>query len=195
MMGGKKEHEEGGASTLSLSMLLRHKRPAEPPGLVTPPLQTMASVPFQWEEAPGRPRPMSSTSSPFRPKSARCLELPPRMLAEGKVTNMPSPITVLDGPYMGRALSCCTTEIGLSDGKKVNSEKGPFGSCSWRWSGGGTRENREVGEGKFDFSPSQEQHGGDVKVKMTRFGRKGSLLSLTHASSYLLVSPLYNFLY
>ncbi|KAL8494893.1 hypothetical protein ACS0TY_019163 [Phlomoides rotata] len=59
----------------------------------TPPLQTSASVPFQWEEKPGKPRPCSDIILLPDPP-AKTLDLPPC-----KFTKTPSPTTVLDGPY------------------------------------------------------------------------------------------------
>ncbi|ONI01206.1 hypothetical protein PRUPE_6G127900 [Prunus persica] len=71
--------------------------------MLTPPLQTSVSVPFQWEEAPGKPRHCSTTES--KAKCARSLELPSRLLNEAaKTTNMPFPTTVLEGPDVGRTL-------------------------------------------------------------------------------------------
>lgn len=90
--------------------------------MATPPLNRLASIPFEWEEVPGKPRPdlvvdptttttttdsTASTSSPLhdyknRPV-ARCLELPPRLVNSNNnnatVVNALSPTTVLDGPY------------------------------------------------------------------------------------------------
>lgn len=53
-------------------------------GMATPPLETLASVPFRWEQVPGKPRPCSALVSFSNPK---CLELPPRLFT-------PSPATV-----------------------------------------------------------------------------------------------------
>ncbi|KAI5649603.1 hypothetical protein M9H77_35608 [Catharanthus roseus] len=65
----------------------------------TPPLNRLASIPFEWEEAPGKPRSdlimITAAASPAASKRtsvARCLDLPPRLL------NSSSPTTVLDGP-------------------------------------------------------------------------------------------------
>ncbi|KAL1541231.1 hypothetical protein AAHA92_25480 [Salvia divinorum] len=70
--------------------------PERPSGTATPPLHALASVPFKWEEQPGKPRPC--TDIILRPEPARCLELPPC-----RITKMPSPTTVLDGPdHLGR---------------------------------------------------------------------------------------------
>lgn len=74
-----------------------------PPGMVTPPLRTSTiSIPFQWEEAPGKPR---NSNSGGGGGAARCLELPPRLLPEGNKVISSSPTTVLDGPYIGRSVS------------------------------------------------------------------------------------------
>ncbi|KAL0464933.1 UNVERIFIED_CONTAM: hypothetical protein Slati_0380900 [Sesamum latifolium] len=79
--------------------------PHPPSGISTPPpLQTPASVPFKWEEEPGKPRLCTRiiTTQP-----SKCLELPPacRMLvfmdndAPPTKTPSPTPTTLLDGPY------------------------------------------------------------------------------------------------
>ncbi|XP_059312447.1 uncharacterized protein At4g00950-like [Lycium ferocissimum] len=74
-------------------------------GMLTP-LHTSASIPFSWEEKPGKPRPCTdliphpNTNIFNEPKL--CLEPPPRlynyyMESTNKTT---SPTTVLDGPYI-----------------------------------------------------------------------------------------------
>lgn len=63
---GEGEEED---ATPKLSLFSLPKKPPELPGMVTPPLQTAVSVPFQWEEAPGRPRPSCTRDS--KPPSAR----------------------------------------------------------------------------------------------------------------------------
>lgn len=75
-------------------------RPRKTSEMPTPPLQAAVSVPFLWEEAPGKPRPGHTESKP-KPKSAKSLDLnlPPCRLV------FSSPTTVLDGPYMGRVSS------------------------------------------------------------------------------------------
>ncbi|KAH9621524.1 hypothetical protein KSS87_019337 [Heliosperma pusillum] len=99
---------------LTLSSFPSHKLLPPTPGALTPPLHPMVSIPFQWEEVPGRPR-RNTLLSPYKPKSFRCLELPPRLLGETRVAQMPSsPTTVLDGPKVGRTLSHRTTSIKAS---------------------------------------------------------------------------------
>ncbi|KAK9914441.1 hypothetical protein M0R45_038221 [Rubus argutus] len=60
-----------------LSLFSLPSQPPEPPGTLTPPLLTSVSVPFQWEEAPGKPRHCGGGTEP-KAKCARSLELPPR---------------------------------------------------------------------------------------------------------------------
>lgn len=131
----------------------------DPPGMRTPPLYTLASVPFRWEEEPGKPRPCTALI-PFptntEPKS---LELPPcrhsLLLDLSKNTvykTTPSPTTVLEGPYNNKftsasfrffkeecrqgsfessTASCCTSpEKGQLCSKKLHKGRAFFGS--WR---------------------------------------------------------------
>lgn len=79
--------------TLPLSSL-----PPEPPWMPTPPRLTLASVPFLWEEAPGKPRPSPASELLWRVPALRELPPPPRLLNEAKQSTLPSPTTVLDGP-------------------------------------------------------------------------------------------------
>lgn len=112
-------------STPKLSLSKLPSKLRSTPVMATPPLNRLASIPFDWEEVPGKLRPdllassntessstSESTTSSFplfndsshesRPPVARCLELPPRLLNNSnnaKVVNALSPTTVLDGPY------------------------------------------------------------------------------------------------
>ncbi|KAL0412246.1 UNVERIFIED_CONTAM: hypothetical protein Slati_3814300 [Sesamum latifolium] len=61
------------------------------------PLQTLASVPFKWEEQPGKPRPCTDLIPFPQPSKPLELQLPPCRLDPAH--KMPSPTTVLDGPY------------------------------------------------------------------------------------------------
>ncbi|KAG6752671.1 hypothetical protein POTOM_042700 [Populus tomentosa] len=80
------------------------KLPESPARMLTSPIHTLASVPFKWEDAPGKPSPPCMPQSD-EPKIDRWLELPPRLLAKAQESNMPSPAIVLDGPYVPRSLS------------------------------------------------------------------------------------------
>lgn len=135
----------------------------EPPGMLTPPIKALASIPFQWEEAPGKPRPCcagAGDDGESKPKNVvRCLELPPRLLNEAKVASsgMPSPTTVLDGPYVGgvgrsfRKGGSFRIPAPESWGRK---ERVLFGSSRWGSFKKDNNRNREVvfgiGNG-FDF--------------------------------------------
>ncbi|XP_057483977.1 uncharacterized protein At4g00950 [Actinidia eriantha] len=142
-MGSEAEPQQSSIPKLSLFSL--PIKPPEPPGILTPPLQTPASVPFQWEEAPGKPRVCAIS----KPKAARCLDLPPRLLTEaGKTTNTPSPTTVLDGPYSDRSLFH-TMSFSLG---KASFIKERVNFSSWRW--GSFKDNGGDTGGNFDFSPS-----------------------------------------
>lgn len=72
------------------SMVMEMEMPDSPEHPSTPPFQaSSASVPFKWEEQPGKPRPCITP-----PEPAKSLELPPH-----RFIKTPSPTTVLDGPY------------------------------------------------------------------------------------------------
>lgn len=140
-------------------------RACETPGLATPPVNIAGSVPFLWEEAPGKPRVSDENKPPASKQNVegggvvRCLELPPRLFFAAE--NEPSPTTVLDGPYEipRRSLSVISRSERDSDGR-------------------------------FDFSRSTNGRccDGGTTVKISRVKRKGSLLNLSHSKSQFLVS-------
>lgn len=189
-MGFKTEKET--SIELNLSLFSLPSKPQEPPEALTPPLRTIASIPFQWEEAPGKPRHCNAES---KPQSARTLELPPRLVSEPKLAqnnNAASPTTVLDGPEMGRSLFVSYSfRSPESLGRRISRESraGYFGGSS-RW--GSFRKNKDVVEANFDISPSSSKFGaGDgeaAKVKISSVRRRNSFLSLSQTKSPLLVS-------
>jgi hypothetical protein len=194
-MGSEADYEA--SSIPKLSLFSFPTKPPKPKGILTPPPQVTASVPFQWEEAPGKPRPCSTAEPKPKHRSARSLELPPRLLllSESKITNIPSPTTVLDGPYVGRSISYrfSLRSPDSLGGKRLVKEKGR----STRW--GSFRKNiKEVVEGTVDFKPSPVVNVGgggggdsDTKVKITRVKKRSvSLLNLSHTRtrSHLLAS-------
>ncbi|XP_027339459.1 uncharacterized protein At4g00950-like [Abrus precatorius] len=167
---GDRVHEPSHAPT-KLSLL--NSPPTMPPG--TPPPQTTVSVPFKWEEAPGKPRHCHTQSEP-----ARTLELPPRLLLlHAKVSNMdgPSPTTVLDGPYVGRAMS-------FTSSYRTPREHWNSGFGSTRWSGF-RKINKEDDEGSFDFSTHCSTK---PKVKITRVSKRGNFFTLSKPRSHLWAS-------
>ncbi|XP_039061480.1 uncharacterized protein At4g00950-like [Hibiscus syriacus] len=191
-MASECESEEIPAPTLSLYSL--PSKAKEPSGMTTPSIHTSVSVPFQWEEEPGKPRLCAATASQSKPHSARCLELPPRLLAEAKVSNMPSPTTVLDGlDSAGRFVSQTLSfrkggSYRSPDDRRVSKERAEFGSSRWR----SFRKPGQVVQGSFELSSTPViDCGGDgsgAQVKITRVRRKGSLLGLYQSRSHVLAS-------
>lgn len=118
-----------------------HESPAR---MLTSPIHTLASVPFKWEDAPGKPSPPCMPQSD-EPKIDRCLELPPWLLAKAQESNLPSPATVLDGPYEPRSLSLGKGSSFRSSenlGTKVKTKgKAMFGSSRW---GGFNKNNKQA---------------------------------------------------
>lgn len=172
----------------------------EPPGMLTPPLNIPASIPFQWEEVPGKPRKSYVTQPKPQPASARCLELPPRLLCETKMVNIPSPTTVLDGPDVGRSLSYTLSFRRGWSMRRENKEGVSFASKRW----GSFKKNKETVGGRYsDISASTastEVGGGGSgdggRVKITRMRKRSvSFLSLkSHtSSSRMWVSKVSNF--
>ncbi|GAB4844612.1 hypothetical protein Ancab_038012 [Ancistrocladus abbreviatus] len=134
--------------------------------LLASPLHTAASVPFQWEEEPGKPRQCTSLSPLSTTNSLKCLELPPRLLMPnelGKLTKTPSPTTVLEGPYVGRSI---------------------FHSSSLRFPRNNKRSNQESSSSSFDggsggSSPDRGLLGSMVLINSNRLNRdKGFFGSL-----------------
>lgn len=165
-----------------LSLLI--SRPTMPPE--TPPPQNTISVPFKWEEAPGKPRHCHTESDPEDSTTAvkKTLELPPRLLflldSTNKVSDVdgPSPTTVLDGPYVGRAMSFTTSYRTPRANWNSN-----FGSSRWS---GYKKFTTEDAEGSFDFSPHSCSSMPNVKI--TRVPRRGSFWVLSKQRSHMWVS-------
>ncbi|KAH6822178.1 hypothetical protein C2S53_000065 [Perilla frutescens var. hirtella] len=102
--------------------------------MLTPPLHPSVSIPFEWEEAPGKPRLSADEGTKSGRGASRCLELPPRLSHEGEeVTIMP-----LGG---GRSMSLACT---FSFAKKRR---------RWRFKLG-EEEEMGAGGGSVDFSQS-----------------------------------------
>ncbi|KAI4319963.1 hypothetical protein MLD38_033494 [Melastoma candidum] len=197
---------------LSIFTLPRPK-PPEPPGLLTPPLHLGAAVPFQWEEAPGKPLPCLSRS-PHNPPAItggakRCLDLPPGLLHNNQgaimaVTNhvtVPSPTTVLEGPDPCPRKRLTSTWSFRRAGSR---ERMPFGSTRWAGLSFGYRvlsdERKDVRGGhncgsgislsEFFCCDCEQDAGGidDTKVKITRVRRRRSFLSLSPRNSHIWAS-------
>ncbi|KAI3783834.1 hypothetical protein L1987_42922 [Smallanthus sonchifolius] len=143
---------------------LPSKPPTLPDGL-TPPCNTVAAIPFLWEEAPGKPKSITSDDPP-KSKIVRSLDLPPRLATMSPANNgnnhrdklgknvginiIPSPTTVLGGPYQGIYASNLELDssekvvvVSNSDKSKgkirmplrklMRKERSPVRFRSWRW--------------------------------------------------------------
>ncbi|KAK8718267.1 hypothetical protein V6N13_045508 [Hibiscus sabdariffa] len=172
-------------------------------GTLTPPLRISASVPFQWEEEPGKPKPCT-TVTPFSEDFARkCLELPPRLLIlqeankKKKKNKLSSPTTVLDDPYVGRA------RLLSSSFRMVKSERyGSFRAGSFSPENGvrhrddgemvlskrgfvGSRRRGDVGGKNYVFPSSGEK---GEEYSSIRMRKSGNLKSLPHSKSHFWAS-------
>ncbi|KAL5577111.1 hypothetical protein UlMin_018810 [Ulmus minor] len=153
-----------------------------------PLVQTPVSVPFRWEQEPGKPRPCTTLISLYNPVdlTPKCLELPPRLLLD----KLPSPTTVLEGPYPGRTRFQSASSVTRYNGSWQ--QKGQ----SYRWFGSWRRRvffkgNKEVNGGSYVFPSSvdrasdydgfvEESNRGNGKTKMNRARRARSCSSLKH---------------
>ncbi|KAJ3694966.1 hypothetical protein LUZ60_000343 [Juncus effusus] len=186
---------------LSLNSMTRHK--SEPDGLRTPPLLRVAiSVPFMWEDAPGKPRNEPIFSKPTKsPLFIRKLNLPPRMVAEElkmkesydkdtTITISTSPTSVLKGP------------CPVKKNKKERKKKGAAWFERKGKRGNETDKARRESDGSVSSLSSssdshssssfngydEEEKGMNVKIKIRRFRRQKSLFSLSfHGTSYFWV--------
>ncbi|TYJ42135.1 hypothetical protein E1A91_A03G067500v1 [Gossypium mustelinum] len=177
----------GSPPTPKLSLYSFPSMAKEPSGMITPPIHASVSIPFLWEEAPGRSRLSyrgseneTDTSNGSKPNVARCLELPPRLLAKAKFANMPPPTTVLDGPD-----ACRPGSFRSLDNKWLDK----FGSSRSR----SFRKAGRVVQRSFDFSTSVVRVGdaggsGTTEVKIARVRKKACFLNLSHARSHVLAS-------
>lgn len=103
---GPENYEAKATPKLSLHKLPSKQKQHHVVMFTPPNNNASASIPFHWEEAPGKPRPNFATNNSV----ARRLDLPhpPRLLNSITTTNhhiVSSPATVLDGPYGGSAFS------------------------------------------------------------------------------------------
>ncbi|XP_022968166.1 uncharacterized protein LOC111467482 isoform X2 [Cucurbita maxima] len=152
-----------------LSLFSFPRQPLEPPGMVTPPLHESISVPFHWEEAPGKPKPLGVIELNPKPKSARTLDLPPRLFADTKVAHFASPTIAADDPVAGRDPSFrfpdSWAETATREGKDVNKENVKRGS-----------EISLLAGGADD---------GNTRVKITRLRIRRNFLGTSNSKSHI----------
>ncbi|KAF2315199.1 hypothetical protein GH714_038405 [Hevea brasiliensis] len=211
-MGSETEPEL--SSTPRLPLLLNQHAHAymqspQRSGTLTPPLYASASVPFRWEEEPGKPRICTALSNPID-SSPKCLELPPRLLLDANVSKLASPTTVLEGPYLGKqrfrssSFRIIRRECYGSFRRSSTPERGQLSTMvlsnrglkdrllgSWSWGRTAFRGKREVAGASYVFPSStdrevdgsnEEEERSSKNVKITRIRRSGSFS--THARSH-----------
>ncbi|MBA0769410.1 hypothetical protein Gotri_018144 [Gossypium trilobum] len=214
-MGSEEEKESSYTPKLPLfSASHAHMQSPQRSGMLTPPLHASASVPFRWEEEPGKPKPSTALTSFTTPNDSapKCLELPPRLLLDAKIAKLSSPTTVLEGPYTGRPRfqsssfrmgSECygsfraspeTLQLGsMVLSKRGYKEKGFLGF--WRGRSLKARPRREV-SGNSCVRDSECSRDGDrdrdssgtTSVNITTIRRIGSFPSLSSSKSHFWVS-------
>ncbi|KAK1364222.1 DUF688 domain-containing protein [Heracleum sosnowskyi] len=169
------------SSTPKLLMLSPSpKLSPKPLALSSPPHQTSVSVPFLWEEEPGKPRPCTALIT--LPPHQKCLELPPRlqpMEYSRLITKTPSPTTVLDGPYMGK-------HVTYSSSFRIFSRSKRHDSFDYRFSGRLSPERVHIGalflnekkgkKGLFGKSRGQMQKSHKLMGTKQEFGEEGSFV-------------------
>lgn len=166
-------------------------------GMKTPPLFTSASVPFGWEEEPGKPRPCTALVT-FSNPTPKCLELPPRLLLDSNnnISKLSSPTTVLEGPYPYVSSNTCHSPSFRIMSEECY-EKGQLGSMVLRekekgWFGSWREKSlkREASGGSYVFPSSVDKdcvgNIGDTHKKMRSMrkrNRSGSFSNPFHDKS------------
>ncbi|KAL8050749.1 hypothetical protein ABFX02_06G100700 [Erythranthe guttata] len=186
--------EPNSTPKLTLSKLPFSKPIREPLLMMqTPPLRPSVSIPFRWEEAPGKPR-SAATAAASSPPSSRCtlLDLPPRLTPhdddDAKITVMSSPTDVFDGPYVGRSMSlACTFSFRKGPVAEVarpsKRDGGARNFDSGRWASFSDEEGKFV-KGSFDFSHTLgDFFRREENVNATRVRRRRSLFNLAAINS------------
>lgn len=188
----------------------------KPLGTATPPPRVLVSVPFMWEEAPGKPRKQPTPGGHgMMPGGARSLDLPPRMVAamvEAKSNKTLSPTTALDGPeHATRPVplgSCYSFSFG--EGRTDVTVGGKKKGVVWFWGRKSGRkmmrdgtwemsveglEEKDVTCSSMSSSPSRKKHGGEHeedgnveegRIRITRMRRNRSLANVS--TSHIWVS-------
>ncbi|XP_038875382.1 uncharacterized protein At4g00950-like [Benincasa hispida] len=138
-------------------------------GTLTPPIYAAVSIPFRWEEEPGKPRFSSATVASASAAASPSLELPPRLLLIDKVPRS----------------ECCSSFRMMGSSSFSPDEKsslfmkkgGWFGS--WRKRGLNLRGKREqIGIGGLVFPSMELEESLSSKVEASRLRRNGSFSSL-----------------
>lgn len=207
-MGSKTEPEQSSKPKLPLLLpLVSTVEYPEHPGMLTPPLHASVSVPFRWEEQPGKPRPCNALSIIPTDLAPKSLELPPRLLLDSLEPSSSSSVlegcNYMDRPkfqsssfrFGGECYGSLSPEKGQI-GKMVVSKrgirdikgKGWFSSWGKRiWKG-----KKEVSGGSYVHPSSVDRESstdfGSAKVNIARIKKGNSFSNLSHSRSHFWVS-------
>ncbi|CAH9123455.1 unnamed protein product [Cuscuta epithymum] len=186
---------------LSLTKLpTKHRLPLTS---LTPPLHAPVSIPFQWEEAPGKPITSAAAENsplpPGKPNSVcRSLDLPPRLHSATANAGFD-----LSDEISRSTLSSFSSFRSLDEGlivrimKRESKEVGSFSFSPPLMPAGGDRgTSRITGKGNLDFSFSFSVRDGGFdggSKKVARVGRRSnSLLKVSRTTSTRLLITLHN---
>ncbi|OIW02301.1 hypothetical protein TanjilG_11195 [Lupinus angustifolius] len=171
-------------------------------GMQTPPSRTSVSVPFRWEEEPGKPKPCTDlVCFSNKPTTPKCLELPPRLLisdANNTKQLLPSPTTVLEGLFVdddwNGSFAAERAQLGttvITNGVVGNKEKGWFGS----WREKVFKVNREVSGGvdKDADNIGNIIGGSHKRLRITKVKLSISSSNISHAKSCVWISQYFGF--
>ncbi|KAK8636214.1 hypothetical protein V6N13_004919 [Hibiscus sabdariffa] len=188
-MGSGSEAEKESVYTPKLPLFSSpqaHMQSPERSGTLTPPLQASASVPFRWEEEPGKPKPCSTLTIFSNPNpnpndlARRCLQLPRGFQSSSSFRTG----SECYGSFDGGSRSPEMVQLGtmLVSKRGTYREKGLPGS----WRKRAFKAGREVGgAGNSCVFPSSGDRDGEesngTSVKITRIKRVGSFHSLFHS--------------
>ncbi|RAL51471.1 hypothetical protein DM860_010973 [Cuscuta australis] len=183
-------------STPKLSLTKLPTRNRVPLASLTPPPHAAASVPFQWEEAPGKP--LYSTAGDIPPPAAcRSLDLPPRLQAAADLSDDFSRSSMSSFSSFRSLDEAIVVRIMRRESKEGSASfSPPLTPAGGEHQPGLKDESRSatagaIGKGNLDFSFSFSLRDGSCNggaKKVARGGRRSrsSLLTSSHTSSRLL---------
>ncbi|MBA0579028.1 uncharacterized protein At4g00950 isoform X1 [Gossypium raimondii] len=211
-MGTEAENESSYTPKLPLfSAPQAHMQSPERSGTSTPPLHVSASVPFRWEDEPGKPKPCTTLTLFSNPNhlAQKCLELPPRLLQDAKSTTVLEPARLQSSSSFRMGSECYGSfRVGsvsperVQLGTMVLSKRGTYKDKGFlgSWKRKTFKAKREVGgAGKSYVFPSsgdkdsecsreeeeeEEEESNSSSVKTTRIKRVGSFHNLFNSKSH-----------
>ncbi|XP_057439681.1 uncharacterized protein At4g00950 isoform X1 [Lotus japonicus] len=177
-MGSEAEHEQSSMLKLTLfSVPATQMQSPERSGMLTPPINTSAAVPFRWEQEPGKPK-LCNALITFDNK---CLVLPPRLLTPSPYvasTRFRSPSFKMSKGYNCYGSSFSADNKGLL-GPMVLVKDTDRWFGSWRKKA--FKVKREVAGGSHVFPSSDAT--ADTHNKLIKCSGSTSSSSLPHGKS------------